>query len=151
MGMTNHRTLSVEFAVLQNSKITYAKIQYPHKRKYHSRYIYLVLFGTISISQQFAIFQYLKKKIPLRHLCIKTESVIVGYILPCSNKKSDKSKLVGFWCERRDLNPYESPHTPLKRARLPIPPLSHIQVFNFKSYARVTLAVPKIHYGFGCL
>ena len=28
------------------------------------------------------------------------------------------------WCERRDLNPYESPHTPLKRARLPIPPLS---------------------------
>ena len=28
------------------------------------------------------------------------------------------------WCERRDLNPYESPHTPLKRARLPIPPHS---------------------------
>ena len=33
-----------------------------------------------------------------------------------------------FWCERRDLNPYESPHTPLKRARLPIPPLSHIPI-----------------------
>lgn len=31
-----------------------------------------------------------------------------------------------FWCERRDLNPYESPHTPLKRARLPIPPSSLI-------------------------
>ena len=31
------------------------------------------------------------------------------------------------WCERRDLNPYELPHTPLKRARLPIPPLSRIQ------------------------
>ena len=31
---------------------------------------------------------------------------------------------VQLWCERRDLNPYESPHTPLKRARLPIPPLS---------------------------
>ena len=31
-----------------------------------------------------------------------------------------------FWCERRDLNPYESPHTPLKRARLPIPPLSQV-------------------------
>ena len=30
------------------------------------------------------------------------------------------------WCERRDLNPYELPHTPLKRARLPIPPLSRI-------------------------
>ncbi len=32
------------------------------------------------------------------------------------------------WCERRDLNPYELPHTPLKRARLPIPPLSHINL-----------------------
>ena len=33
------------------------------------------------------------------------------------------------WCERRDLNPYESPHTPLKRARLPIPPLSRLPVY----------------------
>ena len=33
---------------------------------------------------------------------------------------------VQLWCERRDLNPYESPHTPLKRARLPIPPLSQV-------------------------
>ena len=30
-----------------------------------------------------------------------------------------------FWCERRDLNPYGVNHTPLKRARLPVPPLSH--------------------------
>ena len=44
---------------------------------------------------------------------------------------SDKKQLSNLlvtesWCERRDLNPYELPHTPLKRARLPIPPLSHI-------------------------
>ena len=30
------------------------------------------------------------------------------------------------WCEKRDLNPYGVNHTPLKRARLPVPPLSHI-------------------------
>lgn len=35
-------------------------------------------------------------------------------------------EITALWCERRDLNPYESPHTPLKRARLPIPPLSQI-------------------------
>ena len=29
------------------------------------------------------------------------------------------------WCEKRDLNPYGKNHTPLKRARLPVPPLSH--------------------------
>ena len=28
-----------------------------------------------------------------------------------------------FWCGRRELNPYDSHHTPLKRARLPVPPL----------------------------
>jgi hypothetical protein len=27
------------------------------------------------------------------------------------------------WCRRGDSNPHELPHTPLKRARLPIPPL----------------------------
>ena len=50
-----------------------------------------------------------------------------------------------LWCERRDLNPYELPHTPLKRARLPIPPLSHIKFLQpRKACVRVTLAVPKI-------
>ena len=49
-----------------------------------------------------------------------------------SKKETLKTLMVkGFsgsasWCERRDLNPYESPHTPLKRARLPIPPLSRL-------------------------
>ncbi len=27
------------------------------------------------------------------------------------------------WCGKRDLNPYGVNHTPLKRARLPVPPL----------------------------
>ena len=29
-----------------------------------------------------------------------------------------------FWCAKRDLNPYGVNHTPLKRARLPVPPLA---------------------------
>ncbi len=29
------------------------------------------------------------------------------------------------WCGKRDLNPYGEIHTPLKRARLPVPPLPH--------------------------
>src|SRR6185503_7729626 len=28
-------------------------------------------------------------------------------------------------CRRGDSNPHELPHTPLKRARLPVPPLRH--------------------------
>ncbi len=28
-----------------------------------------------------------------------------------------------MWCRREDLNLHELPHTPLKRARLPVPPL----------------------------
>ena len=35
------------------------------------------------------------------------------------------------WCGRRDLNPYSVNHTPLKRARLPVPPLPHKNTFNF--------------------
>ena len=31
-----------------------------------------------------------------------------------------------FWCERWDLNPHAIRHTPLKRACLPVPALSHI-------------------------
>src|SRR6266851_2914338 len=30
---------------------------------------------------------------------------------------------LGIWCRRGDSNPHGLPHTPLKRARLPIPPL----------------------------
>ena len=31
----------------------------------------------------------------------------------------------GLICRRGDSNPHELPHTPLKRARLPVPPLRH--------------------------
>ena len=37
-----------------------------------------------------------------------------------------RQKCVFFWCGKRDLNPYGVNHTPLKRARLPVPPLPHI-------------------------
>ena len=46
-----------------------------------------------------------------------------------------------FWCERRDLNPYGVIHTPLKRARLPIPPLSHIIVSTSVIIADIILKV----------
>ena len=36
-----------------------------------------------------------------------------------------------FWCGRRDLNPYSVNYTPLKRARLPVPPLPHIKHLLF--------------------
>ena len=32
------------------------------------------------------------------------------------------------WCRRGDSNPHEFPHTPLKRARLPVPPLRQREV-----------------------
>ena len=52
-----------------------------------------------------------------------------------SSPVSHKSKNTGitrwalpvFWCGRRDLNPYGVIHTPLKRARLPVPPLPRDQ------------------------
>ena len=34
-------------------------------------------------------------------------------------------KFAEVWCRRGDSNPHELPHTPLKRARLPVPPLRH--------------------------
>ena len=37
---------------------------------------------------------------------------------------SNDRSLETSWCDRWDLNPYVLPHTPLKRACLPIPALS---------------------------
>ena len=34
-------------------------------------------------------------------------------------------RLAELICRRGDSNPHELPHTPLKRARLPVPPLRH--------------------------
>lgn len=36
-----------------------------------------------------------------------------------------------LWCRRRDLNPHGFPHTPLKRARIPIPSRRHISIIVF--------------------
>ena len=36
-------------------------------------------------------------------------------------------------CRRRDLNPHGLLHTPLKRARIPIPPLRH-KLFTFQIF-----------------
>ncbi len=40
-------------------------------------------------------------------------------------KQKVRTKLVRTLCGKRDLNPYGVNHTPLKRARLPVPPLPH--------------------------
>ena len=39
------------------------------------------------------------------------------------NKNRRLLASVFVWCGKRDLNPYGVNHTPLKRARLPVPPL----------------------------
>ncbi len=39
-------------------------------------------------------------------------------------------KVLSDWCRRGDSNPHELPHTPLKRARLPIPPLRLLQFYQ---------------------
>ena len=41
-------------------------------------------------------------------------------------QKKDAEASFFCWCEKRDLNPYGVNHTPLKRARLPVPPLSRL-------------------------
>ena len=50
------------------------------------------------------------------------------------------------WCRRGDSNPHELPHTPLKRARLPIPPLRLVREGLSNSNAEGTQRV----YGLGC-
>ncbi len=45
---------------------------------------------------------------------------------PVSNIKREYAMhTLSLWCGKRDLNPYGVNHTPLKRARLPVPPLPH--------------------------
>ena len=45
-----------------------------------------------------------------------------------------------FWCGKRDLNPYGVNHTPLKRARLPVPPLSRIYAVVFATHGHAEVA-----------
>ena len=50
----------------------------------------------------------------------------------CTYKKATQPfALCCQWCEEGDLNPYGKYHTPLKRARLPVPPPSHVQLSQF--------------------
>ena len=53
---------------------------------------------------------------------IKKERLCLSLSFAPSLRVPDKIKK----CGRRDLNPYGVLHTPLKRARLPVPPLPHI-------------------------
>ena len=55
----------------------------------------------------------------------------------CDLDKKSRILLIRlFWCGRRDLNPYSVNHTPLKRARLPVPPLPHIKHLCFVTRRR---------------
>ena len=50
---------------------------------------------------------------------------------PCiytRNKGTIQKDDAFVWCGRRDLNPYGVIHTPLKRARLPVPPLPRVVI-----------------------
>ena len=52
-----------------------------------------------------------------------------------------------LWCGKRDLNPYGVNHTPLKRARLPVPPLSHaarIRATKILYTKLLVLSTPKL-------
>jgi hypothetical protein len=56
-------------------------------------------------------------------------------------------EVIELICRRGDSNPHELPHTPLKRARLPVPPLRHrlsdnsrMQTFRLPCANRIQLA-----------
>ena len=66
-----------------------------------------------------------KPRIVYRKILV-SEAACTRALRSVSNKnKTDSIESVCF-CEKRDLNPYGVNHTPLKRARLPVPPLSRI-------------------------
>ena len=47
----------------------------------------------------------------------------IPFIIKDQQKRGVRCTPLFCWCGRRELNPYDSHHTPLKRARLPVPPL----------------------------
>lgn len=53
------------------------------------------------------------------------KALLCGVLRPASNYHSNKK------CRWRDLNPQGLLHTPLKRARIPIPPHRHIRLILF--------------------
>ena len=50
-------------------------------------------------------------------------AVEFAHLFPAPKKEGTLLRAFFFWCGKRDLNPYGVNHTPLKRARLPVPPL----------------------------
>ncbi len=52
-----------------------------------------------------------------------------------------------MWCRRGDSNPHELPHTPLKRARLPVPPLRLIRE-GFQKPGRWRTRLSRVRYFF---
>ena len=54
---------------------------------------------------------------------------------------------LGNWCRRGDSNPHELPHTPLKRARLPVPPLRLVQE-GFQKPGRWRTRLSRVRYFF---
>ncbi len=55
-----------------------------------------------------------------------------------------KHRPVKRWCEERESNPYGVNHTPLKRARLPVPPPSHRT--DRRSTVKLTVNRQRINY-----
>ena len=52
---------------------------------------------------------------------------------------ADSVEVMKLICRRGDSNPHELPHTPLKRARLPVPPLRHeVSLEGCGHYSRIS-------------
>ena len=61
--------------------------------------------------------------------------VIAGFAGPAYLSGTEKAlkpmvSRLFLWCGRRDLNPYSFRNTPLKRARMPIPPQPRVWVYE---------------------
>ena len=72
-----------------------------------------------------------KSRFARLYLCLRKRTrtaKAVGFCLSISvaKRKGRRLPTFSFWCGKRDLNPYGVNHTPLKRARLPVPPLPRI-------------------------
>ena len=59
------------------------------------------------------------------HFASKTANGGTGSARFVQKRTGRRLPTCSFWCGKRDLNPYGVNHTPLKRARLPVPPLPH--------------------------
>ena len=55
-----------------------------------------------------------------------------GVLRPLITNKKEPQRTL-FYCRWRDLNPQGFLHTPLKRARIPIPPHRHISIIQFST------------------